>query len=289
MKDKICLITGANSGIGKVTARELAQEGAHVIMLCRNEEKAERARQDILRACNHDKVDVVLADLASTEQIKQAAHHIRSEYPKIDVLINNAGLMMGSSRELTQDGLEMTFGVNHLAPFLLTYLLLEQVMASGRGNIINVSSEAHRFAKLKFKDLQYEKGGYSGMKAYCRSKLCNILFTRELSRRLEGTCVVTNALHPGAVASNFGQGISGLGGMMMRLARPFMISEEKGAETTLYLATSGEGYTANGNYFKNKKISEPTKEARSDYSAKRLWEASEELLDISFAPQTVSS
>ena len=289
MKDKICLITGANSGIGKVTARELAKQGAHIIMLCRNEEKAERAKNDILNVCNHDQVDVVVADLASVEQIKQAAGHIKREYPKIDVLINNAGILMGNQRELTQDGFEMTFGVNHLAPFLLTHLLLDQVIASGRGNIINVSSEAHRFAKLTFKNLQYERGGYSGWKAYCRSKLCNILFTRELSKRLANTCTVTNALHPGAVASNFGQGVSGIGGVMMRLARPFMISEEKGAQTSIYLATSGEGYTVSGKYFKNEKIVEPSKEASSDYNAKRLWDISEELLDISFAVQAVSS
>ena len=287
MKDKICLITGANSGIGKVTARELAKQGACVIMLCRNEEKAERAKEEILKVCGQDQVNIVLADLASVEQIKQAADRIKGDYPKIDVLINNAGLLTGNQRELTQDGFEMTFGVNHLAPFLLTHLLLDQVIASGRGNIINVSSEAHRFATLKFKNLQYERGGYSSWKAYCRSKLCNILFTHELSKRLQDTCTVTNALHPGAVATNFGQGVSGVGGVLMRLARPFMISEEKGAQTSIYLATSGEGYTVSGKYFKNEKIAEPTKEARSDYNAKRLWEISEELLDISFEAQAV--
>ena len=289
MKDKICLITGANSGIGKVTARELAQQGAHIIMLCRNEEKANRAKEEILRACDHDKVDIILADLASTEQIKAAAEHIQREYSKIDVLINNAGLLMGNQRETTQDGFEMSFGVNHLAPFLLTHLLLDLVVASGRGNIINVSSDAHRVADLSFKNLQYQNGGYAGWKAYCRSKLCNILFTRELSRRLGDNCTVTNALHPGAVASNFGSGVSGIGGVVMRLARPLMISEEKGAETSIYLATSGEGYTVSGKYFKSKKMVEPTRKARSDYNAKRLWEISEELLDISFEPQAVGS
>lgn len=288
MKDKVCLITGANSGIGKVTARALAQQGARIVMLCRNEEKAQRARDEIAAACGHDQIDIVLADLSSTTQIREAAEHIKQNYPKIDVLNNNAGLLMGSERELTQDGFEMSFGVNHLAPFLLTHLLLDQIIASGRGNIINVSSEAHRFAKLSFKNLQYERGGYAGWKAYCRSKLCNILFTRELSRRLAGTCTVTNALHPGGVATNFGQGVSGVGGMLMRLVRPLMVSEEKGAETSIYLATSGEGYTVSGKYFNSKKIVNPSKAARSDYYAKRLWEASEELLDISFAPQEIS-
>ena len=212
MKDKICLITGANSGIGKVTAQALAQQGAHIIMVCRNEARAQQARQDIVATCRHEKVDVVLADLSSVEQIRQAADHIRTTYPKIDVLNNNAGLLMGDQRELTQDGFEMTFGVNHLAPFLLTHLLIDQVKASGRGNIINVASDAHRLGSIKFKNLQYEYGGYAGWKAYCRSKLCNVLFTRELSRRLKNTCVVANALHPGAVATGFGKGVSGIGG-----------------------------------------------------------------------------
>ena len=163
-------------------------------MVCRNEDKAQRAREEIVRACGHEQVDIVLADLASTEQIREAATHIQQEYSKIDVLINNAGLMLGNERELTQDGFEMTLGVNHLAPFLLTHLLLDQVMASGRGNIINVASEAHRFTSISFKNLQYYHGGYAGWKAYCQSKLCNILFTRELSRRLGDSRVVTNSL-----------------------------------------------------------------------------------------------
>lgn len=289
MKDKVCLITGANSGIGKVTARELATQGAHVIMLCRNEEKAQRARQEIVQVSGNERVDIVLADLASTEQIRQAATRIQEGYSKIDVLINNAGLMLGKQRELTEDGFEMTLGVNHLAPFLLTHLLLDQVIASGRGNIVNVASEAHRFSSISFKNLQYNHGGYAGWKAYCQSKLCNILFTRELSRRLEGSCVVTNSLHPGGVATNFGKGVSGVGGVLMRMVRPFMISDEKGAETSIYLATSGEGYTVSGKYFSSKKIAEPSKTASSDYNAKRLWETSEELLDITFAPPVIGS
>nr|WKN38120.1 SDR family oxidoreductase [Tunicatimonas sp. TK19036] len=285
MKDKICVITGANSGVGKVTARELAKQGAHVVMVCRNQEKAERAKEDILRVCGHDRVDIVLADLASVQQIREAAHHINEHYPKIDVLNNNAGLIMGDRRQTTEDGFEMTFGVNHLAPFLLTHLLLDKVIASGRGNIINVSSEAHRLASFDLNDLQYERRWYLGLKAYNLSKLCNILFTRELSKRLSGTNVVTNALHPGAIASNFGKGVPGVFGIAMTLSRPFMIGEEKGAQTSIYLATSEEGYTATGKYFKNKKAVQPSKDAMNDYNARRLWEISEELLQIEFLPQ----
>jgi len=284
MKDKICVITGANSGIGKVTARELAKQGAHVVMLCRNEEKAERAKEGILRVCGHSRVDIVLADLASTQQIRSVAENINQDYHKIDLLVNNAGLMTDNTRSTTDDGFEMTFGVNHLAPFLLTQLLLDKVLASERGNIINVSSEAHRFASFDLKDLQYENRKYNGLKAYCSSKLCNILFTRELSQRLPAH-VVTNSLHPGAVASNFGGGVSSFFGVVMKLARPFMVSEEKGAETSIYLATSEEGFTATGLYFKDKKVTNPNKEASSSYNAKRLWEISEELLNTEFLPR----
>ena len=289
MKDKICLITGANAGIGLETARALAQQKAHVIMLCRNQAKAEQAREDIIQTCGHDQVDIVLADLASAEQIKEAAAHINETYPKIDVLINNAGLLAGKERTTTHDGFETTFGVNHLAPFLLTHLLLDKVVASGRGNIINVASHAHRFGKLNFNNLQFQHGGYSAIKAYCLSKLCNLLFTLELSRRIEDLPVVTNALHPGGIASNFGTTSSGLGGIIMKLLRPFLKTPAQGAQTSVYLATSGEGYAVSGRYFNNKKMVSPSKEAISQYNAQRLWEISEDLLKIEFLSQPVVS
>ncbi|MEO0334149.1 MAG: SDR family NAD(P)-dependent oxidoreductase [Bacteroidota bacterium] len=157
MNDKICVITGANSGIGKITARELAKQGAHVVMLCRNEEKAEQAKEEILRICGHSRVNIVLADLASIEQIRSAAERINKEYSKIDVLVNNAGLMTDNKRNTTEDGFEMAFGVNHLAPFLLTQLLLDKIVASEQGNIINVSSEAHRFASFDLTDFAVRK------------------------------------------------------------------------------------------------------------------------------------
>ncbi len=281
MQDKTCLITGANSGIGKVTARELAKRGAQIIMLCRNEEKAEQAKEDILKVCGHERVAIVLADLSSLTDIRRAAEQINATYDKIDVLNNNAGLIMGNKRETTQDGFEMSFGVNHLAPFLLTHLLLDKVMESPQGNIINVSSEAHRIAKLDFNNLQYEKG-YSGLKAYALSKLCNILFTHELSKKLQGTSVVTNTLHPGGVASNFGKGTGSFFNFMFQLARPFLSSEEEGAQTSIYLATSKEGANVSGLYFKDKKPVKPSKAAMSDFNAQKLWEVSEQLLDIKF-------
>jgi len=284
MTNKICLISGANSGIGKVTATELAKKGAHIVMLCRNQEKAERAKSDILKVCGHDKVDIVLADLSSLKQVNEAAELINASYTHIDVLLNNAGLIMGKEREVTKDGYEMTFQVNHLSHFLLTYKLLDKVLASPKGNIINVSSEAHRFANLDFNNLQMEKK-YGGLRAYANSKLMNILFTYELAKRLDSTQTVTNALHPGGVATNFGKGVSGIFGAVMKLARPFMVSEEEGAETSIYLASSEAGFAANGRYFKDKKPTAPTKVATNDYNASRLWEISEGMLGVKFLPE----
>ncbi len=285
IKDKICLISGANSGIGKVAASELAKQGAHIIMLCRSEEKAEKAREDILKICGHDKVDIVLADFSSFQQVSEAADHINATYPRIDVLNNNAGILMGNKRELTEDGYEMTFQVNHLSHFLLTYKLMDKVLASQHGNIINVSSEAHRLANLDFNNLQLEKG-YYGLKAYANSKLYNILFTRELAERLKGSHVVTNALHPGGIATGLYEGVPGIFGFIVKLTKPFLPKEDKGARTTLYLATSDEGYRISGKYFRNRKEVSPTKIAANDYNAERLWEISEELLGITFAPES---
>lgn len=287
MKDKICLISGANSGIGKVAATELAKQGAHIIMLCRNEEKAEKAKEDILKVCGHKKVDIVLADFSSLQQVSEAADQIIANYPRVDVLNNNAGILMGDKRVLTEDDYEMTFQVNHLSHFLLTYKLMDKVFASKHGNIINVSSEAHRFANLDFNNLQLEKG-YYGLKAYANSKLCNILFTRELAKRLKGTHVVTNALHPGGIATGLYEGVPGIFGFIAKLTKPFLPKEDKGARTTIYLATSDEGYRANGKYFRSRKPVSPTKIASNDYNARRLWEISEELLKISFAPEKKS-
>ncbi|MFP4090390.1 MAG: SDR family oxidoreductase [Cyclobacteriaceae bacterium] len=284
IKDKICLISGANSGIGKAAAVELAKRGAHIIMLCRNEEKAEKAKEDILRVCGHDKVDIVLADFSSLQQVSEAADQINATYPRIDVLNNNAGILMGDKRQLTEDGYEMTFQVNYLSHFLLTYKLIDKVFAAERGNIINVSSEAHRFASFDVNNLQSEKK-YLGITAYANSKLLNVLFTHELAKRLQGTHVVTNALHPGGISTGLYEGVSGVFGFLAKLTTPFMPSEEKGARTTIHLATSEEGFTSNGQYFKSRKPATPSKAATNDYNARRLWEISEKMLNISFKPE----
>ena len=203
MKDKICLITGATSGIGEVTARELAIQGAHVVLLARSKEKAEQSRKNILNVCGHDKVDILIADLSSQKQVREVAAKYNGQYPRLDVLINNAGLVLGNQRSVSEDGYELTFAINHLAPFLLTYLLFDKLTQSPQARIVNVSSMAHQMAHLDFNNLQLEKG-YSGLRAYNNSKLCTILFTRELAKRLKNNKNITvNALHPGVIASNF--------------------------------------------------------------------------------------
>ncbi len=283
MKDKICLITGANSGIGEVTATELAKKGAHIVMVCRNAKKAAEAKKRIIRQSGQKQVEIILADLAIQDQIHRAAEIFNSTYPKLDVLINNAGVVMGKERKVTPEGFEMTFAVNHLAPFLLTASLFDKIRKSEQGRIITVSSEAHRYANLDFNDIQLEEG-YGSWTAYGNSKLFNILFTKELARRVEGTSVVANCLHPGVIASNFAMDSTGIMNFIFRLARPFFMTPEQGAETSVYLAASEEASRYNGKYFKKKKVAAPTKLATSKYNATRLWEISEALTKKNFLP-----
>lgn len=276
MKDKICLITGANSGIGKITARALARKGAHIIMLCRNGEKAEKAKEEIVKATKNEAIEIFLADLAHQEQIHRVAEEIKQKHAKIDVLINNAGFIAKSYREITQDGLEITFAVNHMAYFMLTNLLIKPIKASPRGRIINVSSEAHRYASLDWNNLQLQRG-YSNLKAYGISKLCNILFTRELAKRLDDSYVTTNCLHPGGVATNFALESEGFMKYIFQFARPFLLSPEQGADTSIFLASNPEVGDITGEYFIKRHVRLPAREARDGLKAKRLWEISAEL------------
>lgn len=281
MEEKICMITGANTGIGEATARVLAQKGAQVVMLCRNLNKAEKSRQRIIQATQNNKVDILLADLSSQQQIKEVAYQFNEQYPRLDVLVNNAGLLMGKKRQTSIDGLEMTFAVNHLASFMLTCLLLERLKKSSYARIINVSSEAHRYANLDFNDLQLEQH-YSGLKAYCNSKLCNILFTRELYQRLKGIPITANALHPGTIGSNFGRYAGGAYKWFFQFAKPLLLSPEKAAETGIFLASNKQAARYSGEYFIKKKSVEPTRVATNAYNAKRLWEISEDLCGVRF-------
>ncbi len=276
MQGKVCLVTGSSSGIGKVTARELARLGATVVMVCRNRAKGEAVQAEIKAATGNDRVDLILADLSSLADVRRAAAEFKERYTQLHVLIHNAG-GVNSVRKVTSDGLEMTFVANYLAPFLLTELLLDVLKASAPARIVNVSSTAHQSGKIDFDDLQGEKK-YNMWKAYGQAKLALILFTYELARQLEGSGVTVNALHPGVIASNFDQGLGKIYRLGWKLAAPFMTSVEQGAQTTLYLATSPEVEGVSGKYFANCKEVRSSKLSYDEAVRRRLWKVSEELV-----------
>ena len=255
MEHKLCMVTGANSGIGKVTARKLAEAGAYVVMLCRNEEKANHAREEIIRETGNTGVEIIIADLGLQFDIRRAADRFNSKFDQLDVLVNNAGTIT-SDRVETPDGIEKTFAVNHLGPFLLTNLLLDALHVAPAARVVNVSSESHRMGANVFDlDNLQLTGGFTPMKAYGISKLCNIMFTHELAKRTENTSIITNALHPGTVSTGIVSEASWTLKILFMIGRPFMRSKEMGAETSIYLATSPEVGDISGKYFKNKKIS----------------------------------
>jgi retinol dehydrogenase 14 len=278
MVEKVCLITGATSGIGKATAMGLANMGASVVMVGRDRGRGEAAMAEIRESSPNASVDLMLADVSSQEQIRRLADEFKEAYPRLDVLINNAGVFL-SKRLRTADGIEMTFAVNHLAYFLLTNLLLDMLKASAPSRIVNVSSGAQSNGTIDFDDLQGEKE-YKGTKAYSQSKLANVLFTYELARRLQGSDVTANCLHPGAVRTNFGSGSSGIFGVMVRALRLFMISPEKGAETSIYLASSPEVEGVSGRYFVKKTEARLSDVSYDERVSRRLWEMSAELTNV---------
>lgn len=284
LQDKIILVTGATSGIGEVTARELARQGAHVVILARNRRKAERTQQEIITDTGNQKVDIVLADLSLMQQVRDVAAQIHDKYPRLDVLVNNAGLMFGAERELSADGYEMTLATNHLGPFLLTSLLFDLLQKSPAARIVNVASMAYRFSKPTLIDLQSEQS-YSPMWEYGNTKLWNIMFTQELAQRLRDhgiTNVTTNALHPGAVATGYGKQSGGWLSAVLALGRPFMISPEKGAETSLFLATDPSVAATSGGFFSKKKPEPVKSNFNTPANNKKLWEISEALTDTQF-------
>ncbi len=274
MEDKICLITGATTGIGYVTALELARKGATVVGVARNAEKAEAAREAIRSQTGNARVEFLLADLSQQEQVRRVAENFISRYPHLDILINNAGAIF-IHRSESRDGIEMTLALNHLGYFLLTSQLLESLKKASSPRIINVASEAHRRGSIDFLDLE-KKHGYNGWSAYCQSKLGNVLFTYELARRLRGENITVNALHPGFVSSGFGKNNP----LWYRvLSAPFFlaaISPEKGARTSIYLASSPEVEGVSGKYFRRRKVVASTPETYNESIAKRLWEWSAE-------------
>lgn len=279
VKDKQCVITGGNSGIGLWTAIGLAKQGAKVAIVSRSRERGEAALVTIREESGRE-AELVVGDLGSVAATRALAEELLERFPAIHVLVNNAGLWM-TERTLNPDGLETTFAVNHLGPFLLTNLLLERLSESAPARIVNVSSTAHRQGKLDFEDLQAERG-YGKIKAYCDSKLCNVLFTRELARRLEGTRVTTNALHPGVVNTNLSSNAPRFVRWLAQtvLGPVFFMTPEKGARTSVHVASAPELASVSGRYFKDSRQKTPSRAAQSDADAARLWEISAELVGL---------
>ena len=279
MNDKICLITGANAGIGQQTALQLAQMGATVVMVARDPQRGEAARAAIAAATGNPRVDLLQADFASPPSIRAMAAAFAARYDRLDVLVNNAGVYL-TGREETADGLERTFAVNHLGYFMTTLLLWDALLAAESARVVNLSSDAHRQAKLNFDDLQ-NQGKYAGFRAYAQSKLANVLFTYELDRRRGDAPVTVNAVHPGFVASNFGRNNRGIVGLAMtRLVPLFAKSVAEGAATSVYLASSPEVAGVSGQYFANCRAVKSAPQSYDRAAAERLWAISEELTGL---------
>ncbi len=280
MAGKTCLVTGATRGIGRVAAVELARQGATVVLVGRDRARAEAAAAEARAAAGEGggPIGILIADLALMSEVRRLAADFKAGHDRLDVLVNNAGAIF-DRREVTAEGFEKTFALNHLAYFLLTHELRELLLANAPARIVNVSSRAHRAGRLDFADLQLTRG-YTAWRAYAASKLANILFTRELARRLAGTGVTANALHPGLVATNFGHDRFGLISLLLRFARPMMIGEAEGAATTLHLATSPLVAGVTGEYFADCTATRPEPQALDDAAAQRLWAETERLLGL---------
>jgi retinol dehydrogenase 12 len=278
MTGRVCVITGANRGIGRATAEGLARTGARLVLVCRRKQDGDAVSREIA-AQARVAPDVVAADLSSQVSIRQAAGYVRGRYSSLHVLINNAGVIP-PRREVTVDGLEMQFAVNHLAYFLLTNLLLPQLKAGSPSRVINVSSGVHTHAAIDFGDLQARRR-YQPKSVYGRSKLANILFTYELSRRLAGTGVTANCLNPGVVATKMLADYLRVPVAGPALARTFGATPEEGAETSIYLASSPEVESVTGKYFERKQPTTSSRESHDAAAARRLWEASERLTGLS--------
>ncbi|MEJ0024548.1 MAG: SDR family oxidoreductase [Rhizomicrobium sp.] len=280
MQGKTIVVTGGTSGIGEVAAIRLAQQGARIVLVARDRARADATLAKLKTANPAAAHTVHLADLSAIAEMKRVAGEIAAAEPAIDVLINNAGAVF-TTRQESVDGLEMTFAVNHMAYFVVTNVLLPNLKATSGARIVSTASTAHRAAKLDFADLQLKKG-FSTFRAYGNSKLCNILFTRELARRLDVTGVTANCLHPGGVNTRFGSNNGGVTGVLFKIAMGiFGISPEEGAKTIIHLASSRDVATISGEYFYKCKVAEPTLAAQDDDAAKRLWDVSAKLAGLS--------
>jgi NAD(P)-dependent dehydrogenase (short-subunit alcohol dehydrogenase family) len=275
--DRTALVTGANAGIGFHTALGLARAGFRVIMAGRDRGRIERASRLVGERSGSQAVETALADFASLAEVRALAAEVIARHRRLDLLVNNAGLIMPRF-ERSADGYEMTVAVNHLAPFLLTNLLLDRLVASAPARVVTVASRAHLGARLDL-DTWMSNADWTPLKAYGRSKLCNVLFTRALARRFDPATVMTACLHPGVIATSIGDR-AGLAGFGWRLAKPFLATPEKGAQTSLFLATEADPARFHGAYVVDKRIAEPDKAARDDTLAERLWAESARLVGL---------
>ena len=276
MEGKVCVVTGATSGIGKAAATALARLGATVVLVGRDRGRTEAAAAEIGSVCASPP-RAEIADLSSLEQVRGLAGRLAG-LERIDVLVNNAGLVLGE-RRVTVDGFEYVFALNHLAPFLLTSLLLPNLAASAPARVVTVTSDAHSAARLDLSDPHLEHG-WDSWRSYANSKLANILFTRELARRLDGTGVTANCAHPGVVRTGFGREARPLLRLGVTIARPFMASPERGADTIVYLASSPDVADETGGYYVKRQRREPSAAARDDAAARKLWEISEKMTGL---------
>ena len=285
MSGKICIVTGANSGIGKETTLGLAQMGARVIMVCRNAEKGKAALEEICREFGSSQVDLLIADMSSQASVRALAEQIQREYPRLDVLVNNAG-GAAPGHTLSADGIEMTLATNHLGAALLTLLLLDRLKASAPSRIVNVSStEAQSPSRLDMNDLQFERRKYGAVAAYRQSKLLMNAFTFELARRLAGTGVTANCLHPGAVATNIWNPdlLPLIGGLIVAVVKPFLLNSKQGAAVSLYLATSPEVAQVSGEYFVKSKPAKSNPLSRDPKLMAEVWLCTEKMTSLPLA------
>lgn len=276
MRGKVCVVTGANSGIGKETALALADMGATLVLICRSESRGTEARDDIKARTGNDAVSLVVADFSSQRQVRDAAATILDQFDRLDVLVNNAGVTPWERRVTSENGLELIFAVNHLAPFLLTHLLLDRLKASAPARVVTVSSGAHRRRALDFDDLQNEKR-FVPFDVYSQSKLANVYFTYELARRLEGTGVTANCLHPGVVSTSLFRHLPALLRFTLNIARPLLLTSAQGADTVVYLAAAPEVAGVSGRFFERREAVESSPASYDVAAAQRLWEVSEAL------------
>ena len=278
LRGKVCLVTGATSGIGRATARALAAQGAEVFVLCRNRDKGETLLRELKQETGDAQLHLLVGDLARQADIHRVAEQFLAAGKPLHVLVNNAGIV-NTERRVTADGFEEMFAVNHLGYFLLTERLRQRLIDSAPARVVSVASGAHAFVRgMNWDDLQYERTPFKTFTVYGQSKLCNILWTRELARQLRGTGVTANCLHPGAVGTGLATQNGALGKIVMWLLRPFFRSPEKGATAAIYLATAPEVANTSGHYYYDRKPLEPKPWAKDDAAAQRLWAISEQMV-----------